>query len=154
MHTENQSKHFTNFMVDNILLCTSIQIFKDFSHFWSLYYCVQILAWWKYNNCDSSFPIYHYLYFFWLIHQSTIIIHHSMCEKCPEFFLVSIFPHSDWIRRDTSYLSVFSPNARKYRLEKTPCLETFRTATLFVTIKNMIYFRVNKQTQLAIDFFT
>ena len=29
-------------------------------------------------------------------------------------FLVRIFPHSDWIRRDTSYLSVFSPNAGKY----------------------------------------
>ena len=27
--------------------------------------------------------------------------------------LVRIFPHSDWIRRDTEYLSVFSPNAGK-----------------------------------------
>ena len=27
--------------------------------------------------------------------------------------LVHIFLHSDWIRRDTSYLSVFSPNAAK-----------------------------------------
>ena len=27
--------------------------------------------------------------------------------------LVHIFPHSNWIRRDTSYLSVFSPNAGK-----------------------------------------
>ena len=143
-------------MVDNILIFTSIQIFKDFYHFWSLYHCVQILAWWKYNNCDSSFPIYHYVYFFWLTHQSTLIIHHSMSEKCPntEFFLVSIFPHLDWIRRDTSYLSVFSPNARKCGPEKTPSLETFRTATLFVTIQNMIYFRVNKRTQLVIDFFT
>ena len=26
-------------------------------------------------------------------------------------FLVRIFPYSDWIRRDASYLSVFSPNA-------------------------------------------
>ena len=36
----------------------------------------------------------------------------SLREKCPntEFFLVCIFPHSDWIRRDTSYFSVFSPN--------------------------------------------
>ena len=25
------------------------------------------------------------------------------------------FPHSDWIRRDTLYLSVFSPNAGKWR---------------------------------------
>ena len=29
-------------------------------------------------------------------------------------FLVLIFPHLDWIRRDTEYLSIFIPNARKY----------------------------------------
>ena len=47
--------------------------------------------------------------------------------KCPntEFFLVCIFPHSDWIRRDTSYLSVFSPNAEKYIPGKTPYLDIF-----------------------------
>ena len=28
--------------------------------------------------------------------------------------LVRIFPYLDWIRRDTRYLSVFSPNAGKY----------------------------------------
>ena len=43
-----------------------------------------------------------------------------------EFFLVRIFPHSNWIRRDTSYLSVFSPNAGKYGSEKTPYLDTFQ----------------------------
>ena len=42
-------------------------------------------------------------------------------------FLVRIFPHSDWIRRDTSYLSVFSPNAGKYGPEITPYLDTFHT---------------------------
>ena len=39
--------------------------------------------------------------------------------------LVLIFPHSDWIRRDTRYLSVFSPNAGKYGPELTPNLSTF-----------------------------
>ena len=36
-------------------------------------------------------------------------------EKCPntELFLVRIFPHADWIQRDTKYLFVFSPNAGK-----------------------------------------
>ena len=33
-------------------------------------------------------------------------------------FLVRIFPHSSWIRRDTEYLFVFSPNTGKYRREK------------------------------------
>ena len=47
----------------------------------------------------------------------------SLREKCPntEFFRVRIFPHSGWIRRDTD----FSPNARKYRPEKTPYLDLF-----------------------------
>ena len=40
-------------------------------------------------------------------------------------FLVCISPHSDWIRRDTSYLSIFSPNAGKYGPEK------LRLRTLF-----------------------
>ena len=33
-------------------------------------------------------------------------------------FLVYIFPHFDWIWRDTLYLSVFSPNAGKYGPER------------------------------------
>ena len=51
----------------------------------------------------------------------------ALCEMCPntEFFLVLIFPHLDWIRRDTRYLSVFSPNAGKYGPEKTSYLDTF-----------------------------
>ena len=46
---------------------------------------------------------------------------------CPntEFFLVLIFQHSDWIRTDTSYLSVFSLNAGRCGPEKTPYLDTF-----------------------------
>ena len=40
-------------------------------------------------------------------------------------FLVRIFPHSDWIRRD-KYLSVFSPNAGKYGPE------SLRIRTLFL----------------------
>ena len=51
----------------------------------------------------------------------------TLREKCPntELFLVRIFPHSHWIRRDTPYLSVFSLNAGKYGAEKTPYLDTF-----------------------------
>ena len=53
----------------------------------------------------------------------------SLREKCPntKFFLVRILPHPDWIRRDTKYLSVLSPNAGKYGPEKTPYLNTFHT---------------------------
>ena len=52
-------------------------------------------------------------------------------EKCPntEFFLVRIFPHSDWIRKDTPYIFVFSPNARKYGPERAPYLDTFHAVS-------------------------
>ena len=58
----------------------------------------------------------------------------SLCEMCPntEFFLVRIFPHSDSIRRDTSYLSILSPNAGKYWPKKTPYLDTFHAVFLDV----------------------
>ena len=49
-----------------------------------------------------------------------IILPLTLREKCPntEFFLVRIFPHSQWIPRDTPYLCVFSPNAGKYGPEE------------------------------------
>ena len=51
----------------------------------------------------------------------------SLHEKWPNTeFLVRIFPHSDSIHRDTSYLSVFSPNAGKYGPEITPMWTLFK----------------------------
>ena len=49
-------------------------------------------------------------------------------------FLVRIFPHSDWVRRDTSYLFVFSPNAGKCGSEK------LQIRTLFAHWYTFIYF--------------
>ena len=46
-------------------------------------------------------------------------------------FLVRIFPHSDWIRRDTEYIFVFSPNAGKYGPEKRPIRKLFRYPSVF-----------------------
>ena len=64
-----------------------------------------------------------------LLKPSSVVIWSSMSlsEMRPntEFFQVRIFLHSDWIRRNTKYLSVFSPNARKYGPEKTAYLDTF-----------------------------
>ena len=40
-------------------------------------------------------------------------------------FLVCIFPHSHWIRRDTPYLYVFSSIAGKYRPEKIQIRKLF-----------------------------
>ena len=54
----------------------------------------------------------------WLISPKIATI--TLREKCSgtEFFLVRMFPLSDWIQRDTSYLSVFSLNAGKYGPKK------------------------------------
>ena len=66
----------------------------------------------------------------------------ALREKCPntEFFMVRILPHSDWIRRVTEYLSVFSPNARKYGPEKSPYLDTFHA----VVWRNSILYEIIK----------
>ena len=66
----------------------------------------------------------------------------SLREKCPstEFFLARIFPHSDWIQRDTKYLSVFNPNAGKYGLEKTLYLDTFHAACAWARKKHWFGF--------------
>ena len=61
-------------------------------------------------------------------------------EKCPntDFFLVHIFPHSDWIWRDTPYLSVFSPNAGKYGPVKNSYLDSFHAVN--VSTDHLMYY--------------
>ena len=54
-------------------------------------------------------------------------------------FLVLIFPHPDWIRRDTPYLSVFNLNAGKYGPEK------LRIRTLFTHY----FFRVSRLNRFS-----
>ena len=67
-----------------------------------------------------------------------ILKKHMHCVKSVQirsFFLVHIFPHSDWIRRETEYLSSFSPNAGKYGPEKSPVFWHFsRSGVVFVII--------------------
>ena len=59
-------------------------------------------------------------------------------------FLVEIFPHSDWIRRDTEYPSVFIPNARKYGPEK------LRIRTLFTQRKAYDWLSQNKCVSVGV----
>ena len=49
-------------------------------------------------------------------------------------FLVRIFPHSDWIRRYTEYLSVFSLNAGKYGPDKVRIRTFFTQCTVLCTV--------------------
>ena len=62
-----------------------------------------------------------------LVKVSFLLFKVALCEKCPNkgFAPVCIFPHLDWMQRDTEYLSIFTPNAGKYIPEKTAYLDTF-----------------------------
>ena len=57
-------------------------------------------------------------------------------------FLVHIFPHLNWIRRNTSYLSVLNPNVGKYGPEKLRIRtlftqwRSFRNTDKFLGIEN------------------
>ena len=65
------------------------------------------------NACKSfAFPL--------ISTPGTYLNSNLSLRKVPVFedFLVCVFPHLDWIRRDTEYLPVFSPNAEKYGPEK------------------------------------
>ena len=69
-------------------------------------------------------------------------------ENCPitEFFLVHTFPYLDWIRRDTKYPSIFSPNAGKYGPEKTPYLDIFHAVCFMINSSKLIQILVNKSS--------
>ena len=68
----------------------------------------------------------HYLFYLsFIIHSLFIQLYCVKSVRNTELFLARIFPHSDWIRRDTKYVSVFSPNAGKYGPDITPYLNTF-----------------------------
>ena len=58
--------------------------------------------------------------------RSVLLALRKKCQNT-EFFLVRILPHSDWIPRDTEYLSAFSLNMEKYGPEVTLYLDNFHT---------------------------
>ena len=68
---------------------------------------IQIIIWQKMHFLMLSYSIF----VRWTtIHSMWNTIWHSLREKCPntEFFLVRIFPHLDWIRRDTKSVQIRS----------------------------------------------
>ena len=68
----------------------------------------------------------------------------SLCEKCPntEFFLVRISRIRTENLKDTEYLSVFSPNKRKYGPEKTRYFDTFHALTVLDIYYQNLYMRI------------
>ena len=82
-----------------------------------------------YNTSGDCFKIHPFVF------SIGNIVVDALREKCPntELILVRIVTHSGWIRRDTEYLSVFSPNTGKYGPEITPYLDTFHTVMFIRT---------------------
>ena len=79
--------------------------------------------------------------------QSTRDTRRYKVLECKRYTFFRIRAECMEIQRDTKYLSVFSPNTRKYGPEKTPYLDTFHTVdvaevpdtdlplcTLFITV--------------------
>ena len=68
----------------------------------------------------------------------------NIAQKVSVFgvILIRIFAHSDCLRRDTEYLSVFSPNAGKYRPEQ------FQIRTLFTQWKYYVKDFFSKKDQV------
>ena len=92
-----------------------------------------------------------------LLKANDSTVRNALRENCPNavFFLVRIFPHSDWIQRDTEYLFAFSPDAGKYGSKKTPYLDTFHAVMMKATIdnnSNRIYFSKSFQVMVYIIF--
>ena len=80
------------------------------------------------NVCATSvFPTRN-AYFNFISTWKIVSSPYWLCQQSPEYttwivslfgvFLVRIFPHSDWVRRVTEYLSVFNPNVGKYKPER------------------------------------
>ena len=77
-----------------------------------------------------TFPCYFELDI--LHHLIWILLHLLLREKCPntELFLVCIFPHSNWIRRDTPYSVRMRENTDQQKFRSVSCLRTRLTKIL------------------------
>ena len=88
------------------ILTTLLHIFLYFILFYFYFYLF------------NFFYFYFEPYFHYLLLKLSMKIFNAWKKSVFWVFLVRIFQHSDWIRRDTPYLFVFSPNAGKYGPEK------------------------------------
>ena len=112
-----------------MISCKSILSLIKFSLVLSMYY--QCLV--EVSNRDTRITS-------WLLFS--FIVTDALREKCPntEFFLVRIFLHSDWIRRDTLYSVRIRENTDH---KKPPYLDTFHAVkeTTTLTEKSFNYQR-------------
>ena len=111
--------------------CKQLWCFAQFGTIWTAFHknsADKLRATSQSRDCDFFRMLCCKKFRQWIININSL----PLRKECPntEFFLVCIFLYSDWIRRFTEYISVFSPNTGKYRPEKTPCLDTFHGVCL------------------------
>ena len=80
---------------------------------------------------------------FWLV---------DTARKVPKYGVISgpYFPACSWIRRDISYLSVFSPNVGKHGPEITPYLDTF--CAVWEGCFDLLIFLLRKVSKIKLSF--
>ena len=115
----SHSNKVTDSIYEKLIRNTAYYIFHSFDDriFWLL---LPVSSQW----CESTFyrencskTKYLDRYFF-RVFRKFIVSYTAWKMSVFGVFLVRIFPHSDWIRKDTEYLSVFSQNAGKDGSEK------------------------------------
>ena len=105
------------------------------------------MKWWFSDSCKA--PIFLFSDDFWgnrsyLVRLNLLDISITTWKMSVfGVFLVRIFPHLDWIRRGTPYLSVFSPNTGKYTPDKLR-IRTFFTQWIPQTLERLTCYGPNK----------
>ena len=114
---ETYSERFQTFKME--LFAKIVNYFRKqlhlrrFSRFWVLLWvCSCWLSW-----LNLPFFMLHEIFSSSLVELQKSFISTAWKVSVFGIILVRIFPHWDWIRRDTEYLSVFSPNTEKHGLK-------------------------------------
>ena len=100
---------------------------------------------WKFSICSNKtcrYPLRSSLLSKWFQWFLFISNHCVKSIHIRDFFLFRTFPHSDWIRKNSSYLRIQS-ECGKIRTEKTPYLDTIHTVneTKFISFRSLADFK-------------
>ena len=92
----------------------------------------------------------------WIAHLVTRIVYNTRViadansNPHTHLFLIHIFLYSNWLRRFTRWISIFSPNTRKYGPDITPYFDTFYAVTAVKNYYFKIYHKMNKLDQHSV----
>ena len=115
-----RSLFLTNLQTAGLQLNLKETLKKRPQHRW--YFYVNFLKFWKIT--------------FFAEHLRKTALKDNTAWKVPVFgvLLVRIFPHSNWMRRDTQYLSVLSPKSGKYGPENSEYEHFSRSVMLIFSV--------------------